>query len=73
MEHDNEHEQPVFGEATQAAMNARGANLDLDEDRALFLAFLRLHELGALRFYDAEGNEIATPRSGSTSGRDHED
>lgn len=58
MEHDHEHKQPVFGEAIQAAMNARGANLTLDEARGFFLKMLRLYELGALRFYDVEGNEV---------------
>lgn len=41
---------PVFGEAIQAAMAARGCHVSLEESQRFALSLIRLFELGALTF-----------------------
>lgn len=62
---DYEHKQPAVGEAMQAAMKKRGCDLTLEESREFSVTLLRLYELGALHFYDAEGHEVTLPGEGS--------
>lgn len=61
MERDDEQKSPVFGEGIQAAMAARGHELTLAESQEFAKSLLRLFELGALVFYDADGNEVRLP------------
>ena len=48
----------VFGEAMQEAMAKHGCELTLEESQQFSRTLLRLFELGALVFHDADGNEI---------------
>lgn len=52
------------GRAMQKAMAERGCELSLDEAREFSRSLLRLFELGALVFYDADGNEIQLGEDG---------
>lgn len=66
MERDDEQKPPVFGEAIQAAMAARGHELTLAESQEFAKSLLRLFELGAFIFYDADGNEVKLPGDSAT-------
>lgn len=58
MSEEQEERSPVFGEAMQRAMAARGCELSLEESQQFVRRLLDLFEHGLLVFVDADGNEL---------------